>query len=172
MEKWKFLTRPGLELRPLRYPVRSQSLYRLRYPGSLLPMSWRNYKFNFIWILQHAYCDICSQEEGTGSVHLRYETVIVVVMMIPIFWDITTCSLLRVNRYFRDTCVHLQGGRVSQTGNQHIEGSNQTTCSWTLNMEVIIPSKLGWLSTHYTRLLGLLATNANITNISASNGIR
>jgi hypothetical protein len=34
VEKRKFLTLPGLELRPLRGPARSQSLYRLRYPGS------------------------------------------------------------------------------------------------------------------------------------------
>jgi hypothetical protein len=34
VEKRKFLTLPGLELRPLRRPARSQSLYRLSYPGS------------------------------------------------------------------------------------------------------------------------------------------
>jgi hypothetical protein len=34
MEKWNFLTLPGLELRPFVRPTRSQSLYRLRYPGS------------------------------------------------------------------------------------------------------------------------------------------
>jgi hypothetical protein len=33
MEKYKFLTLPGLELRPLGRPARSLSLYRLRYPG-------------------------------------------------------------------------------------------------------------------------------------------
>jgi hypothetical protein len=33
VEKRKFLTLPGLELRPLVRPARSQSLYRLRYPG-------------------------------------------------------------------------------------------------------------------------------------------
>jgi hypothetical protein len=33
-EKWKFLTSPGIELRPL-CPASSQSLYRLSYPGSL-----------------------------------------------------------------------------------------------------------------------------------------
>jgi hypothetical protein len=33
MEKSKFLTLPGLELRPLGRPARSQSLYQLRYPG-------------------------------------------------------------------------------------------------------------------------------------------
>jgi hypothetical protein len=35
VEKRKFFTLPGLELRPLRLPARSQSPYRLRYPGSL-----------------------------------------------------------------------------------------------------------------------------------------
>ena len=35
VEKSKFLTLLGLERRPLVLPVRSQSLYRLRYPGSL-----------------------------------------------------------------------------------------------------------------------------------------
>jgi hypothetical protein len=36
VEKRKFLNSPGLELRPLGHPARSQSLYRLRYPGSLI----------------------------------------------------------------------------------------------------------------------------------------
>jgi hypothetical protein len=35
VEKRKFLNLPGLERRPLGCPARSQSLYRLRYPGSL-----------------------------------------------------------------------------------------------------------------------------------------
>jgi hypothetical protein len=34
MEKWKFLVPPGLQLRPLGRQASSQSLYRLRYPGS------------------------------------------------------------------------------------------------------------------------------------------
>jgi hypothetical protein len=34
VEKRKFLTLPCLELRPLCSPARSQSLYRLSYPGS------------------------------------------------------------------------------------------------------------------------------------------
>jgi hypothetical protein len=33
--KREFLTLPGLELRPLGRPARSQSLYRLGYPGSV-----------------------------------------------------------------------------------------------------------------------------------------
>jgi hypothetical protein len=36
LEKRKFLTLPGFELRPLRRPARSQSLHRLRYPGSIV----------------------------------------------------------------------------------------------------------------------------------------
>jgi hypothetical protein len=39
MEKWKFLLPPGLELRPLGRPARSQSLYRLRYPDPSPPPS-------------------------------------------------------------------------------------------------------------------------------------
>jgi hypothetical protein len=35
LEKRKCLTLPGLELRSLSRPARSQSLYRLRYPGSM-----------------------------------------------------------------------------------------------------------------------------------------
>jgi hypothetical protein len=35
VEERKFLTLPELELRPLGRPARSQSLYRLSYPGSL-----------------------------------------------------------------------------------------------------------------------------------------
>jgi hypothetical protein len=34
VEKRKFFTLPGLELRPLGLPARSQSLHRLRYPGT------------------------------------------------------------------------------------------------------------------------------------------
>jgi hypothetical protein len=34
VEKRKFLTLPGLELRPLGRPTRNQSLYQLSYPGS------------------------------------------------------------------------------------------------------------------------------------------
>jgi hypothetical protein len=34
VERRKFLTLPGLELRPIGLPARNQSLYRLRYPGS------------------------------------------------------------------------------------------------------------------------------------------
>jgi hypothetical protein len=35
LEKRKFFTLPGLELRPLSRPARSQSIYQLRYAGSV-----------------------------------------------------------------------------------------------------------------------------------------
>jgi hypothetical protein len=43
VEKRKLLTLPGIELLPLRRPARSQSLYRLSYPGSI-----QNFHTDFI----------------------------------------------------------------------------------------------------------------------------
>jgi hypothetical protein len=43
VEKRKFLTLPGLELRPLSRPACSQSLYRLRYPWTNLYRNWYIY---------------------------------------------------------------------------------------------------------------------------------
>jgi hypothetical protein len=40
VEKKKFLTLPVLELQPLGRPARSQSLYRLLYPGSYSVGTW------------------------------------------------------------------------------------------------------------------------------------
>jgi hypothetical protein len=55
VEKNKFLTLPGLELRPLRRPARSQSLYRLRYPGSCLDSST---KYKLYWTRNPFLCII------------------------------------------------------------------------------------------------------------------
>jgi hypothetical protein len=44
VEKRKFLTLPGLKLRPLGHPACSQSLYRLSYPGSLVIEAHKNTK--------------------------------------------------------------------------------------------------------------------------------
>jgi hypothetical protein len=51
MEKRKFLTLPGFKLRPLRRPAHSQSLYRLRYPGSLtfLRNLWKLFRDTHGW---------------------------------------------------------------------------------------------------------------------------
>jgi hypothetical protein len=54
VEKRKFLSLPGLEPRPLFRPARSQSLYRLSYPGSCLgcysPVKWKQkIRRNWSW---------------------------------------------------------------------------------------------------------------------------
>jgi hypothetical protein len=47
-EKRKFLTLPGLELRPLSRPARSQPLYELRYHGSYIHVVC-DIKIKFLW---------------------------------------------------------------------------------------------------------------------------
>jgi hypothetical protein len=49
MEKWKFLPSPPFELRPLGRPPRSQSQYRLRYPGSLWRMAVSLQMHELLW---------------------------------------------------------------------------------------------------------------------------
>jgi hypothetical protein len=82
------LTLPGLELRPLGRPARSQTLYRLRYPGS-----------------------------GTVVYRVQIGSEVLTAMIVKssIFWDITPCSPLKDNRRFRGTYrLHLQD-RTSRT---------------------------------------------------------
>jgi hypothetical protein len=61
MEKWKFLPPPGLEHRPLGRPARSQSLYRLRYSGSLYNYKSRNENSNRIdaMLIRHFNGQFC-----------------------------------------------------------------------------------------------------------------
>jgi hypothetical protein len=52
---------------------------------------------------------------ASGMYYLLYEFLTAVVMTNPIFWDITQCSPLKVNRCFGGTCrLHLQGRRISR----------------------------------------------------------
>jgi hypothetical protein len=55
VEKRKFLTLQGLELRRLGRPARSQSLYRLSYPGSRL-YSDKTFKFIIKIVLTKVGC--------------------------------------------------------------------------------------------------------------------
>jgi hypothetical protein len=60
VEKRKFLTLLGVELRPLGRPARSQSLYRLRYSGSIrCSMDWLIKKglITYSWITRHSSSD-------------------------------------------------------------------------------------------------------------------
>jgi hypothetical protein len=49
VKKAKFLTLPGLVPRPLCRPDRSQSLFRLRYPGSYLVINDNNFQYGCTW---------------------------------------------------------------------------------------------------------------------------
>jgi hypothetical protein len=42
------------------------------------------------------------------------EVLTAVVMKRSILWDIKPCSPLKVNRRFAETCLHLQGRKISQ----------------------------------------------------------
>jgi hypothetical protein len=68
MEKRKFLTLPGLELRPLSRPARSQSLYRLRYPGSFFSHhGWQKLEENGIKFKYERNKTLCLGSKYTSS---------------------------------------------------------------------------------------------------------
>jgi hypothetical protein len=49
-----------------------------------------------------------------------FESLTTLVTKSSVFWDITPCSPLKINRRFGRTChLHLQGRRISQARNQH-----------------------------------------------------
>jgi hypothetical protein len=48
--------------------------------------------------------------------------------LVAIFWDIASCSLLKVNQHFGGTsCLHHQSQTISQPRNQHEPGRKQWT---------------------------------------------
>jgi hypothetical protein len=52
-----------------------------------------------------------------------FEVLTAVVVKSCIFWDVTPCSPLKLNRRFGGTCrLHLQGRRISQARNQREAG--------------------------------------------------
>jgi hypothetical protein len=59
-EKRKFSTLPGLELRPLSRPARSQSLYRLRYPAPIANRRFQN-------VAQLKYLENESKKNSMGT---------------------------------------------------------------------------------------------------------
>jgi hypothetical protein len=83
MEKWKFLTKPGLEPRPLSRPARSQSLYRLRYRGSRPFSIYLNFTLRFEhrpscatanWPQSRAEQSSGSLQETSPNDYLWYQT--------------------------------------------------------------------------------------------------
>jgi hypothetical protein len=47
-------------------------------------------------------------------------------MKISLFWEIKTCSAVKVNRHFGGTYLHVQGGRVRLARNQQGAGSKHS----------------------------------------------
>jgi hypothetical protein len=70
-----------------------------------------------------------------------------VVIKHTTFWDITTCSPLKVNQHFRGTYrLHLQGRRISRARNQH-----ESRWQAELKMEAICSSETSADFQHTTR---------------------
>jgi hypothetical protein len=62
----------------------------------------------------------------SNMLNLVFEVLIAVVMESSVFWDITPCSLLKVNWCFWGTYrLHLQGQSISQARNQN-QGASRT----------------------------------------------
>jgi hypothetical protein len=58
--------------------------------------------------------------------NVGFEVLTAVVKKSSIFWDITSCSPLKVNRRFGKSCrLHLQGRRIRQARNQREAGSKE-----------------------------------------------
>jgi dolichol kinase len=92
-----------------------------------------------------------------------FEVLTAVVMKSAIFWDITPCSPLKVNRRFGGTCLlHLQGRRISRARNERESRALFATCfhigfllAYYLDPNVVVYMyflTVGWLSTDYTAL--------------------
>jgi hypothetical protein len=62
-----------------------------------------------------------------------------------IFWNITPCSLLKVNRRFRGTCLYLQSWQVGQARNQQEDRSDifsETSANTELTTQLNIPEEM------------------------------
>jgi hypothetical protein len=80
-----------------------------------------------------------------SHIFVGFEVLTAVIMKSTIFWDITPCSLLRVNRRFGGTyCLHLQGRRISWARSQH-------ESRWQDGGDMFFRN-VGWLSMDYTEL--------------------
>jgi hypothetical protein len=64
--------------------------------------------FTFLWLLKHTSNELTNILSNVG-----FEVFRTVVMKSSIFWDITLCTLLKINQHFRGTCqfhFKVQGG--------------------------------------------------------------
>jgi hypothetical protein len=60
--------------------------------------------------------------------HVGFEVLTAVIMKSTIFWDITPCSSLSVNRRFGGTYrLHLQGQKIRRARNMHLHQATTTS---------------------------------------------
>jgi hypothetical protein len=92
------------------------------------------------------------------------KTLTPVVMKSPIFWDITPCSPLKVNRRFEATCrPHLHGRRKSRARNKHM------LSLWFLGLFLypdegdMLLRNVDWLSETYTALYPLMYSGRKVS---------
>jgi hypothetical protein len=109
-------------------------------------------------------CDIKIMLYNTRNLSLvRFEVLTVVVIKSTIFWDITPCSPLRVNRRFGGTYrLHLQCRKTSRAWNQSESRWQAELCfhaGFLLGLFFdpedrgdMFLRNVGWLSTDYTAL--------------------
>jgi hypothetical protein len=102
MDKWKFLTLPGLKLlSPPSRPARSQSLYRLSYPGSLI-MDMYNIKLH-----QHLLKE--------GNIHLMKMSEVVIFRTVYEWVIEWRCSVkwMTISNYISCSMVWREEGKIS-----------------------------------------------------------
>jgi hypothetical protein len=93
------------------------------------------------------------------------------LMKSPIYWDVTLCSLLKVNWHFEWTCcLHLHGWRISQARNQGEAGGKQRS-GFLLGLFFdpeydMFLQNTGWLSMDYTMLYSRRQNSWDTTNIA------
>jgi hypothetical protein len=83
----------------------------------------KNYRVNLYFITLDIICTFTGPLfpwSRSILVTIGFEALNAVVMKISIFWNVTPCSLLKVNQRFEGTYrLHLQGRRISQERHQH-----------------------------------------------------
>jgi hypothetical protein len=123
VEKRKFLTLLGLELRSLARPARSQSLHRLRYPGSLLKCqvykyvgpyssresgSWTKHKRK-IWKTGRTHNQSTDLLNNTPSATFRYSN-----PMIPVITLSPPLHIPEFQREWKTSCSQYSGKAVEK----------------------------------------------------------
>jgi hypothetical protein len=63
----------------------------------------------------------------SSVINVGFEVLTAVVIKISIFWDKALCNLLKIDRYFGETCgLHVHGRRISQGRSQRETGSSMS----------------------------------------------